>query len=59
MNPKALLKLLTKRCNRCSHQWLPRKIGKRPAQCPACRSPYWDQPRKYKIKSDARAAKRR
>ena len=31
------------RCLRCDHRWTPRKRDVR--RCPACFSPYWDQPR--------------
>jgi len=33
------------RCTRCGHGWNPRLKG-RPIICPACKSPYWDRPRK-------------
>lgn len=34
-------------CNRCGHQWVPRKSTKgEPAVCPKCKSPYWNKPRK-------------
>jgi len=32
-------------CKRCGHSWFPR-IATKPKQCPSCRSPYWDTPRK-------------
>jgi hypothetical protein len=32
-------------CQRCGHQWKPRKKGT-PLKCPACDSPYWQQPRR-------------
>ena len=34
-------------CLRCGHEWIPR--GKKPKQCPKCRSPYWDKPRQEDI----------
>ncbi len=39
------------RCERCGHEWLPRKQeeGKQqpdPRVCPKCKSPYWNTPRK-------------
>ena len=42
-------------CERCSHQWVARnKTNKEelrmPRVCPRCKSPYWDVPRKQKIK---------
>ena len=35
------------KCNRCSHEWVPRKgtVGE-PRVCPKCKSPYWNKPRK-------------
>jgi rubrerythrin len=38
---KALL-----RCERCLHQWTPRKKGSAPKFCPRCKSPYWSLKRK-------------
>jgi uncharacterized protein (DUF433 family)/DNA-directed RNA polymerase subunit RPC12/RpoP len=32
-------------CQRCRHQWKPRKKGT-PLKCPSCDSPYWQQPRR-------------
>lgn len=37
-------KLITHTCLRCSHTWTPRK-AERPAACPRCHSPLWDQVR--------------
>lgn len=37
-------------CERCSHQWIPRKKEEYPTICPKCKSAYWDKPRKNKIK---------
>ena len=37
--------LMGYRCERCSHEWLPRK-EKEPKVCPKCKSPYWDRPRR-------------
>ena len=31
-------------CNRCSHEWWPRKL-ETPLACPGCRSKYWNKPR--------------
>ncbi len=38
-------------CNRCGHRWIPRS-NKPPKVCPnpACKSPYWNKPRKRRIK---------
>ena len=39
--------LMGYRCERCGHEWLPRKInGTPPETCPKCKSPFWDRPRK-------------
>jgi len=39
-------------CERCSHVWVPRSMGKasskKPLVCPKCKSPYWNIPRKNK-----------
>jgi len=32
-------------CYRCGHVWSPDRVVP-PKSCPACRSPYWDRPRK-------------
>jgi DNA-directed RNA polymerase subunit RPC12/RpoP len=29
------------KCIRCSHEWIPRKVGERPLTCPHCHSAYW------------------
>jgi predicted Zn-ribbon and HTH transcriptional regulator len=34
------------RCERCSHEWVPRDKGQEPTVCPKCKSPYWNKPRK-------------
>jgi len=34
------------RCERCSHEWIPRDIEQEPSVCPKCKSPYWNRPRK-------------
>ena len=28
-------------CERCEHQWVPRKTTLFPKVCPKCKSPYW------------------
>jgi len=33
------------RCNRCEHEWAPRKKGCRPVVCPKCKNAYWDKDR--------------
>ena len=34
------------KCERCSHEWIPRNKKENPRVCPECKSPYWDKPRK-------------
>jgi Zn finger protein HypA/HybF involved in hydrogenase expression len=34
------------KCERCKHEWIPRKKGKFPIICPSCKSPYWNIPKK-------------
>jgi len=34
------------RCDRCAYEWIPRDLQTTPTVCPACHSPYWNQPRK-------------
>jgi len=33
------------RCERCAHEWAPRKPDEHPRVCPKCKSPYWDKPK--------------
>jgi hypothetical protein len=35
-------------CQRCGKVWWPRTPN-RPARCPGCKSPYWDQPRRLTV----------
>lgn len=41
------------RCERCGHEWIPRKQPESeadyPTVCPKCKSPYWNKPRKTKL----------
>jgi hypothetical protein len=38
------------RCERCSHEWIPRGAAEEePRVCPKCRSPWWNRPRKAKM----------
>ena len=37
-------KLWKLKCNRCKHEWLPRKETP-PKTCPNCNSPYWNKKR--------------
>jgi predicted Zn-ribbon and HTH transcriptional regulator len=39
------------RCERCAHEWLPKKVlkgSKKPMVCPKCKSPYWNTPKEVK-----------
>ena len=38
-------------CCRCGKIWWPRQPG-RPVRCPACKSPYWGEPRRHKYGVD-------
>jgi len=38
------IKLKGYRCERCGHEWSPRK-NQRPNVCPKCKTAYWDKPR--------------
>ncbi len=47
--PRVPITVMGYRCERCSHEWIPRggERGERgPAVCPDCKSAYWDRPRK-------------
>jgi Zn finger protein HypA/HybF involved in hydrogenase expression len=38
-------------CERCSHKWISRENSTHvPIVCPKCHSPYWNIPRKNKLK---------
>lgn len=34
------------KCERCNYQWVSILTAGRPRSCPACKSPYWDRPRR-------------
>lgn len=34
------------RCERCTHEWVPKDANHEPSVCPKCKSPYWNRPRK-------------
>ncbi len=44
--PRVPITVMGFRCERCSHEWIPRDVEQEPAVCPKCKSPYWDRPRK-------------
>ena len=38
------------RCERCTHEWIPKNFNNgAPKVCPACKSPYWNTPKKEKM----------
>lgn len=41
-----LVLILGNKCYRCGHAWRPYSLDNAPRVCPACKSPYWDRPRK-------------
>jgi hyperosmotically inducible periplasmic protein len=43
---KVILRVEGCRCERCGHEWVPRRGAKPPKVCPRCKSPYWDTPRR-------------
>lgn len=45
------------KCERCLHEWIPRATSpdNLPKTCPKCNSPYWNSPRKNKVKKDDKA----
>lgn len=47
------------RCDRCSHEWVPREKDQAPMVCPRCKSPYWNRPRKDAEPSEAKVASSR
>lgn len=45
------------RCARCNHNWAPRdgsgyRSKEDPKTCPRCRSPYWNRPRKNRVRTE-------
>lgn len=30
------------KCVKCDHEWLPRVIGRKPVQCPRCKTYKWE-----------------
>jgi DNA-directed RNA polymerase subunit RPC12/RpoP len=39
--------LMGYRCERCGHEWLPKKdVEREPKVCPKCKSPYWNVAKK-------------
>ncbi len=45
-----LQKIIKIDCLRCGHRWTP--TIERIRVCPKCKNPYWDVPRKNKIKQE-------
>jgi DNA-directed RNA polymerase subunit RPC12/RpoP len=47
------------RCQRCGHEWLPRKNSKgEPKVCPKCKSPYWNTPKTMQKKKRTKKNKK-
>ncbi len=44
--PRVPITVMGFRCERCTHEWIPRDAEEEPAVCPRCDSPHWDRPRK-------------
>jgi len=44
--PRVPITVMGYRCERCSHEWIPRDTSQEPSVCPKCKSPYWNRPRK-------------
>ena len=40
------IKIKGYKCERCEHEWTPRKESLIPIDCPKCKSPYWNKPKK-------------
>ena len=38
------------KCKRCNHEWV-RREDDLPEICPRCKSPYWNKPRKAKLRA--------
>jgi Zn finger protein HypA/HybF involved in hydrogenase expression len=34
------------KCERCNHEWIPKKKAQEPRVCPKCKSAYWNVPRR-------------
>ncbi len=41
------------RCERCGHEWVPRKKDVYPTVCPGCHNPYWDKAKQAKSTTEA------
>jgi DNA-directed RNA polymerase subunit RPC12/RpoP len=44
--PRVPITVMGYRCERCSHEWIPRDARQDPSVCPKCKSPYWNRPRR-------------
>jgi predicted Zn-ribbon and HTH transcriptional regulator len=44
--PRVPITVMGYRCERCSHEWIPRNTKQAPSVCPKCKTPYWDRPKK-------------
>ena len=57
--PTMTVRLQVLRCQRCGHEWIPRRIGPLPEKCAnraKCGSPYWNTPRRRDLKKRTRRA---
>lgn len=41
----------THKCLKCGHEWHPRS-EKKPVQCPYCKNPKWDIPKKERLSKE-------
>ena len=55
----AIIQIKGYQCERCNHVWSPRsnKDDEIPVICPRCKTPYWNKPRKNKIKKRGNSKK--
>lgn len=46
VKPTVERKITMLKCQRCGHEWVPRKKVSEVRLCAKCKSPYWDIPKK-------------
>lgn len=46
------------KCCRCRYEWFPREGRENPVCCPSCMSPYWNTPRRLKLRKGSQARTR-
>lgn len=49
---RVLIAVMGYSCDRCAHQWVPRRNGRDPVVCPRCKSPYWNRPKRSETTYD-------